>query len=147
MLYSIVVQYVTILHDVVYSAMMTKHICSVLHIEVIKTRFLTHWGWDWMAAISWTLFSNAIFEWKLLNFKYCFIEICFLGSNWQYFIIDSNNGLASNRRQAIIGTNVGLVYRHIYASLGLNSDLSCKGLRVQCWYPCTNFVAMVKLIL
>ena len=34
--------------------------------------------------------------------------------------IGSDNGLAPIRRQAIIWTNGGLVYWHIYASLGLN---------------------------
>ena len=29
------------------------------------------------------------------------------GSNWQYISIDSDNGLASNRRQAFIWTNDG----------------------------------------
>ena len=40
-------------------------------------------------------------------------------------IIGSDNGLASNRRQAIIWTNNGLVYWRIYASLGLNELVYC----------------------
>ena len=39
---------------------------------------------------------------------------------WQYCSIGSDNGLAPNRRQAIIWTNDDPVQRHIYASLGLN---------------------------
>ena len=36
----------------------------------------------------------------------------------------SDNGLAPNRRQAIIWTNVGMLYWHIYVSLGL-IELMC----------------------
>ena len=39
--------------------------------------------------------------------------MCSLGSNWQYGSIGSDNGLAPNRRQAIIWTNVGMLYGHI----------------------------------
>ena len=41
-------------------------------------------------------------------------------SNFQYFSIGSDNGLAPNRRQAIIWTNDDPVQRCIYASLSLN---------------------------
>ena len=37
-----------------------------------------------------------------MNFKRYFIEMCSLGFNWQYIIIGSDNGLALNRRQAIV---------------------------------------------
>ena len=46
-------------------------------------------------------------EWKCVNFNKDFIEICFLGSNQQYLIIGSDNGLAPARRQAIVWTNNG----------------------------------------
>ena len=46
--------------------------------------------------------------------------MCCLGSNWQYGSIGSDNGLAPNRRQAIIWTDVGMLYGRIYASPGLN---------------------------
>ena len=46
--------------------------------------------------------------------------MCSFGSNLQYVIIGSDNGLAPNRRQAIIWTNDGLVYWRIYASVGLD---------------------------
>ena len=59
-------------------------------------------------------------EWKCLNFKYNFIDVCSQGSNWKHSSIGSDNGLAPNRRQAIIWTNAVLGYRHKYASLGLN---------------------------
>ena len=59
-------------------------------------------------------------EWKCLNLDENFTEICSQGSNWQYANIGSDNGLAPNRRQAIIWSNGGLGCRRIYASLGLN---------------------------
>ena len=46
-----------------------------------------------------------------------------LGSNWQYGIIGSDNGLATNRRHAIICTIDGIIYGRIYASLNLNELL------------------------
>ena len=48
-----------------------------------------------------------------------FLGAAALGSNWQCVIIGLDNGLASNRRQAIIWTNDGIVYWHMYVSLGL----------------------------
>ena len=47
--------------------------------------------------------------------------MCPLNSNGQYVIIISNNGLASNRWQATVWTNDGLVHWCIYASLSLNA--------------------------
>ena len=49
-------------------------------------------------------------KWKLLNFKWNFIEICSLWSNLQQTITGSDNGLSPNRWQAIIWTNDGIVY-------------------------------------
>ena len=37
-------------------------------------------------------------EWKLLIFKWNFMEMCYLWSNWQYVSIAWGNGLAPNRR-------------------------------------------------
>ena len=70
----------------------------------------THWGRGKMSAIFQT-FSNA-YSWMkvciLVKFDEIFIEICFPCSNQQYSLIDSNNGLAPARPQAIIWTNDGL---------------------------------------
>ena len=81
-------------------------------------RALTHWGrarWPplWQTKVHFL-------ELKLLNFKQNFTEIYSLGSNWQYGSIGSDNGLAPNRRQAIIWSNVGMVHWRIYVSLSLN---------------------------
>ena len=46
--------------------------------------------------------------------------MCSSGSDWHYDMIGSDNGLASNMRQAIVWTNEDLVYWRIYASLGLS---------------------------
>ena len=76
-----------------------------------------------MAAISH--FADDIFKHIYLNENH-FISVEFSlkifswGSNYQYTSIGSDNGLALNRRQAIIWTKGGLVYWHMYASLGLN---------------------------
>ena len=54
-----------------------------------------------------------------------------MSRNWQYATVGSGNGLALNRRQAIIWINDGSVYWRIYASpAGLdefNVDYKCKG--------------------
>ena len=49
-----------------------------------------------------------------------FTAICSLGSNRHNGSIVSDDGLAPNRRQAIIWTNVDMLYWRIYAPLGLN---------------------------
>ena len=60
-----------------------------------------------MADILQTTWSN---EWKLLNLKLNFIEICSLGSNSQYVSIGLDNALVPYKRQAIIWNNDDLAY-------------------------------------
>ena len=57
------------------------------------------------------------------------IEICSLGSNWQYASIGSDNGLAPTRRQAFIWSNDDRIDRRIYASPGLNDVAKVKNNR------------------
>ena len=57
-------------------------------------------------------------KWNYFHFKLNFIEICSLGSNWQYVGIGSENGVAPSRRQVIIWTNVDPVHQRISAALG-----------------------------
>ena len=83
-----------------------------------------------MTAISQTTFSNAFLEWKLLYSYSNFTAICSKGPKYQYAGIGSDDGLAPNRRQAIILTNTGLVYWRIQAALSL-SELSQQP---DCWY-------------
>ena len=80
---------------------------------------LTHWGPDKMVAILQTTFSNT-FSWMEMFWFPLIFQVYSEGSNWQYISIGLDNGLAPNRRQAIIWTNDGLIYWCIYASLGLN---------------------------
>ena len=49
-------------------------------------------------------------------------EICALGSNWHLYM-DLDNGFVPYMWQAIIWTNDGLGWWHIYASLVLNELL------------------------
>ena len=60
-----------------------------------------------MDAISQTTFQVHFLDWKRLNSKQNFTEVCSYGSNQQYSIIGLDNGLAPSRRQAIIWTNDG----------------------------------------
>ena len=71
----------------------------------------------------WPAFRRQYFqvhfrEWKLLYFDWYFIEFCSLGSNWQKLRIGLYNGLAPNRRQAIIWTNAVPIHWRINAALG-----------------------------
>ena len=79
---------------------------------------LTYLPLDKVAAISQTIFHMLFLDWKVLYFDSNFTEVCSQGSNWQQPSIGSDNGLAPNRRQAIIWTNVDPIHWHIYAALG-----------------------------
>ena len=57
---------------------------------------------------------------KWLYFDLNFTEICSQGSNWQPVSTGSGNGLVPSSRQAINWTNVSIVYRRVYASLGFD---------------------------
>ena len=71
-----------------------------------------------MAAISQTIFLMHFREWKVLYFDSNFTEVCPQGSNRQSSSIGFDNGLAPNRRQAIIWTNAEPINWRIYATLG-----------------------------
>ena len=71
--------------------------------------FFTHWGWDKMAALFHTTFSNAFSSMEVHKFWLRFHWSLFPKSNYQYCSIGSNNGLAPSRRQAIIWTNGGYI--------------------------------------
>ena len=55
---------------------------------------------------------------KKMYFDEKFTEVCSLCSNWQWYSIGLDNGLAPNRRQAIIWTNADPIHWRIYAALG-----------------------------
>ena len=58
-----------------------------------------------MTAISQMLSSDAFSWMNIFYFDWNFTEDYPQGSNWQQLSIRSDNGLAPNRRQAIIWTN------------------------------------------
>ena len=70
-----------------------------------------------MAVTSQMTVSNAFYWMKsfFFNFDSNFTEVFFQWSNWQFCSIDSVNGLALDRGQAITCTNI---HRRIYAELG-----------------------------
>ena len=75
----------------------------------LSRHHLRYWSLNKMAAILQTTFSS-VFSWmKSLVFWFKFHLNCFCGFNWQHVSIDSGNGLAPYRRQAITWTNVDLV--------------------------------------
>ena len=65
-------------------------------------------------------------EWKVLYFDKNFTEICSKGFNWQQTSTGLDNGLAPNRRQAIIWTNADPINWCIYAALGGDELTSCQ---------------------
>ena len=64
-------------------------------------------------------------------------KVCSQGYNQQYFNTGSDNGLALNRRQAIILTNADPVHWRIYAALGGYDSVSQQILHK---YSLTNLV-------
>ena len=93
-----------------FSVLCYQYCCFIKFLDLAN---LTHWGWDKMAAISQATFSN-IFSWmKMFEFPLIFHWSLVLKVQLTISIGSVYNGLAPNRQQAIIWTNVGLVYRCI----------------------------------
>ena len=67
-----------------------------------------------MAIIFQTIFSNTFSWMKMYKFLLKVHWSFFLGSNYQYSNIGSDNGLAPIRQQVIIWTKHGIVYWRIY---------------------------------
>ena len=63
-------------------------------------KFLTLWVLNKMATVL-QIFSNALLDWKHLNFSYRkIIEMCSLWYNWQLVSIGSGDGFAPTKQQA-----------------------------------------------
>ena len=92
--------------------------CAVYEMSL----FLTHLPLDKLATISQTIISDA-FSWMKMYFDENFSEVCSLESNFQLPNNGLDNGLAPNRRQAIIWTNVDPIHWRIYAALGGGDEL------------------------
>ena len=91
-------------------------------------------GPDWMVLLSnqinqyppgqnVRLLADDIYRCIIVNEKFCILikislKFFSLGPNWQQPSTGLDNGLAPNRRQAIIWTNVGPIHWRIYAALG-----------------------------
>ena len=84
------------------------HICQAYFTALLKQPimiWLTYWGRDKKVAILQTTLSNTFFWMEIFQIRLRF--------HWNLFLMvqnssmGSNNGLAPNRRQAIIGTNDG----------------------------------------
>ena len=72
---------------------------------------------DKMATISQTTFSNAFSWMKISEFRLKFHQSLFLKAQLKWYSsIGSDNGLAPNRRQAIIWTNDSPIHGRIYAA-------------------------------
>ena len=67
---------------------------------------------------------NGISSNENLRIKKKSLKYVSWGLNRQFSSIGSDNGLAPNRRQAVIWTSVGMFYGRIYVSLGLNELIS-----------------------
>ena len=76
-----------------------------------------------MAAISQTTISHAFSLMKMFISYLNVTEVCSYGSNWRYYSIGLDNGLALTNDMA--PTNDSLGCRRIYASLGLNESTEC----------------------
>ena len=79
---------------------------------------LTHLALDKKSTISQMTCSNAFSWMKIFEFRITLIEICSLGSNWQYGSTVSDNGLVPFRKPAIIWINADPVHQWIYVTLG-----------------------------
>ena len=92
-----------------YGSMAVDHLpsYSVIHSSIscsVNTLRPRQNGYFFPEHILKCIFLNKIFE-----FWSKFTEVCSQWSSWQYASIGSDNGLALNRWQATIWTNVGMV--------------------------------------
>ena len=85
-----------------------------------ENELVTHWGRDTMVTILQMKFWNAFSQMKMFYFDWNWIEIRSWLYNQKFTNIGSDNGLAPNRRQAIIWTNDGLDQWRIYALISLH---------------------------
>ena len=81
----------------------------------------TYWGRDKMANILQTIFSKA-FSW-METFGFFKDSLKYV----PYGLIDNKLSLVQIMACRLFGTSDGIIYRHIYASLGLN-EFTCWGL-------------------
>ena len=71
-----------------------------------------------LAYLWYTILYNYINAVEIVSFRNKFTEICIQWPNEQEVSIGSENGWAQRKQNAIIQTNDGPVYWHIYVSHG-----------------------------
>ena len=75
----------------------TRHYSGLVHLclQIVLASMCLHIqaGTKWPPFPRWH-FQVYFLEWKFMNFKWNFTEICSLGSNWQYGSIAADNVLA-----------------------------------------------------
>ena len=91
-----------------------------LVISLIMHYVLTHWGRDKMAAIFQTTFSNAFSRMKMYEFRLRFHWILFLRFELTIFQHWFRKWLGADQATCHYLNQWWLVYRRIFASLGLN---------------------------
>ena len=69
---------------------------------------------------------------KIFEFQFNYYWSVSVRSSWQYASIGLDNGLAPNRRQAIIWANADPIDLHIYAALGGDGLIAILLLSVIC---------------
>ena len=89
-----------------------------------KLLVLTHWGWDKMATISQTTFSNTFIWMKMFEFWLKFHWSLFLGVQLTIFQHWFRWWLGADQATSHYLNQWGIIYRCIYASLGF-SESNC----------------------
>ena len=102
---------------------------------------LTHLPLDKLATVLQIILSEAFREWKFCILIKISLKCVAKGPNWKTEkqpSIGLDNGLAPNRRQAIIWNNADLIDWRIYATLGGDKLLNNVGMEAdfrQSWTP------------
>ena len=78
--------------------------CQLTRLWISNHIWHTETETKWPPFHRW-YFQMHIHERKCINLDLNFTKVGFQGSNWQYSIISSNNGLALARHKSIIWTN------------------------------------------
>ena len=109
---------------------------GICRMSPLRSLLLTHWGRDKMDAISQTTLSNAFLRMKMLEFWLKFHWSLFLGVQLTIFNNWFGWWLGAVQTTSHYLNQWWLVYRRIYASLGLN-DLIYIQLS-QRWVACAD---------
>ena len=118
-------------------------ILSNVIMQLMCVRYITHWGWNKMAAIFQTAFWNGFTWMKMYEFRLEFHWSVFLWVQLTIFQHWFRSWLVTDKVTSHYLNQWWLVYWHIYASLGLNELNICLSWYVillweraslQCWH-------------